>query len=123
MKLIPIFPILFLAAIGEHAQSETNEILNSIKVQNTKSTLSFSYAKQIQNVALFQKMGQIMNADTVSIKIVPASIVRAEEILYTMPIKELDLDSTMPVQVPNPKIHSTILDKKLGGLVIGPRKD
>lgn len=122
MKPIPIFPFLFLAAIGAHAQSETNGIHNSIRVQNTKSTLHISHAKQTQNVMPFQNMGQIMNADTVSIKIVPASTVQTEEILYTMPIKELDFDSRMPVHVPNPEIHYTILDKKLGGLVIDPNK-
>ena len=123
MKLVPIFSILFLAAIGAHAQSETNGIYNSIWVQNTKSTLHFSHAKQTQNVVPFQNMGQIMNADPVSIKIVPASTVQAEEILYTMPIKELASDSHMPVHVPNPEIHYTILDKKLGGRVIDPHKD
>jgi hypothetical protein len=123
MKMILIFTMLFLAAIGTHAQSEISGAPNSTLFQNNKLKLAFSDTKQTQNVVLFENIGKIIHADSVNIKIVPGSTVRAEEIVYIMTIKELESDSRMPVYVPNPEIHYTILDKKLGGFVIDPRKD
>lgn len=123
MKMLPIFALLFLAAVGTHAQSEISGKPNSTLLQNNKLKLAFLDAKQTQNVALFENIGQIITADSVNIKIVPTSTVLTEEIVYIMPIKELESDSRMPVHVPNPEIHYTILDKKLGGIVIDPRKD
>lgn len=123
MKIIPLFSMLFFAALGTHAQSELSGTPNSALFQNNKLKLAFSNTKQTQNVVLFESIQPLSNADSLVNKIIPPSTVRAEEIVYIMPIKELESDSRMPVHVPNPEIHYTILDKKLGGLVIDPHKD
>lgn len=123
MKIIPLFTMLFITAIGTHAQSEINGTANSALFQNNKLKLAFLETKQTQNVVLFESIQPLSNADSLVNKIIPPSTVRAEEIVYIMPIKELESGSRMPVHVPNPEIHYTILDKKLGGLVIDPRKD
>lgn len=123
MKQILIFTVLFSAALGSHAQSEMSRTQISSPLQDTKLKLSFSVTKQTPNMVLFEKSGELTNVDSLNFKIVSKGTIQAEDVVYLMPIKEPESESYMPVYIPNPEIHYTILEKKLGGIILDPRKD